>query len=202
VSLGQFTFAEATTGSIALAPATSGTVVADAVKLVRDTTGEADTEKDSSYDANGNLLNIKDLQASSKVSDYLMTYDGLNQVERVEEKKGSTLLKTTSYTYNENGAPLSRTYDDTTDKNDQFAFYSYDVRDLVEQVKNSKTASDPSPKVTSYSFTSRGQTDVETKANGNTVDYDYDLDGLTQQQVEKVERHAGVVARDGVLGQR
>jgi RHS repeat-associated protein len=80
---------------------------------------------------------------------------------------------------------LSRTYDDASDKNDQFSSYSYDVRDLVEQVKNAKTAADVSPKVTSYTHTSRGETDVETKANGNTVDYDYFLNGLVRQQVEK-----------------
>ncbi|MFI7067417.1 DNRLRE domain-containing protein [Kribbella sp. NPDC050124] len=188
VSLGEFTFAEATTGSVTLAPATTGTVVADAVKLVRDNTGEADTEKKDftyTYDANGNLLQIADTQPGAKVSDYVVTYNGLNQVAKVEEKKGSTLLKTTTYTYNENGAPVTRTFDDVTDKNDQYSSYSYDIRDLVEQVKNAKTASDPAPKIASYTYTARGQTDVETKANGNTVDSEYYLDGLVSSQVEK-----------------
>jgi RHS repeat-associated protein len=188
VSLGEYTFAEATTGSVTLAPATTGTVVADAVKVVRDNTGEADTEKKDftyTYDVNGNLVQITDTQPGAKVSDYLVTYNGLNQVAKVEEKKGATLLKTTTYTYNENGAPVSRTFDDVTDKNDQFSSYGYDVRDLVEQVKNAKSASDTSPKTSSYTYTARGETDVETKANGNTVDYDYYLDGLVSSQIEK-----------------
>ncbi|GAA3597777.1 DNRLRE domain-containing protein [Kribbella ginsengisoli] len=188
VSLGQFTFAEATTGSVSLTPAATGTVVADAVKVVRDNTGETDAEKKDftySYDTNGNLLQITDTQPGAKVSDYLVSYNGLNQVAKVEEKKAAALLKTTTYTYNENGAPVTRGYDDAADKDDQFSSYSYDVRDLVEQVKNGKSASDPAPKISGYTYTSRGEADVETKANGNTVDSDYYLDGLVASQLEK-----------------
>ncbi|MFI6833788.1 DNRLRE domain-containing protein [Kribbella sp. NPDC050241] len=188
VSLGQYTFAEATTGSVSLAPATTGTVAADAVKVVRDNTGETDAEKKDftyTYDTSGNLLQITDTQPGAKVSDYLVSYDGLNQVAKVEEKKGTALLKTSTYTYNENGAPVTRSFDDAADKDDQFSSYSYDARDLVEQVKNGKSAADASPKISGYTYTSRGETDVETKANGNTVDSDYFLDGLVASQIEK-----------------
>ena len=152
---------------------------------------------------NGNLLQITDTQPGSKVSDYVVSYDGLNQVAKVEEKKGTTLLKTTTYTYNENGAPVTRTFDDVANKDDQFSSYSYDARDLVEQVKNGKSASDASPKVSGYTYTARGETDVETKANGNTVDFDYYLDGLVTQQVEKksngtlVSQHAMEYSANG-----
>jgi hypothetical protein len=36
-----------------------------------------------------------------------------------------------------------------------------------------QTASDASPKITSYTYTDRGQKLQETKANSNTVDYTY-----------------------------
>jgi hypothetical protein len=48
-----------------------------------------------------------------------------------------------------------------------------DARELVDQVKNGKSATDAAPRVSGYTYTSRGETDVETKANGNTVDSDY-----------------------------
>ncbi|ADB29853.1 YD repeat protein [Kribbella flavida DSM 17836] len=206
VSLGEFTFAEATTGSVTLGPAATGTVAADAVKVVRDNTGEADTEKKDftyRYDTNGNLLQITDTQPGAKVSDYVVGYNALNQVAKVEEKKGTALLKTTTYTYNENGAPVTRTFDDAADKDDQFSSYTYDVRDLVEQVKNGKSATDTAPKTAGYTYTARGETDVETKANGNTVDFDYYLDGLVASQIEKksngtlVSQHAMQYSANG-----
>ncbi|MEU4393038.1 hypothetical protein [Kribbella sp. NPDC023855] len=73
-------------------------------------------------------------------------------------------------------------------EDDQFSSYSCDVRDLVEQVKNGKTATDTSPKISRFTHTARGETDVETKADGNTVDFDYYLDGLVASQVEKKPR--------------
>ena len=38
-------------------------------------------------------------------------------------------------------------------------------------------ATDAAPKVTTYTYTDRGEKLKETKANGNTVDYTYFLDG-------------------------
>jgi RHS repeat-associated protein len=39
--------------------------------------------------------------------------------------------------------------------------------------------------VTTFTYTNRGQQDIQTKGNGNTVDDDYYLDGSLQHQVEK-----------------
>ncbi|PTX46424.1 hypothetical protein C8P63_1602 [Melghirimyces profundicolus] len=39
--------------------------------------------------------------------------------------------------------------------------------------------------MTTFTYTPRGQKLKETKANGNTVDYTYYLDGLLKHQVEK-----------------
>jgi len=48
-----------------------------------------------------------------------------------------------------------------------------------------KTATDASPKVTSYTSTDRGQPLKETKGNNNTVDYPYFLDGALKTTAEK-----------------
>jgi RHS repeat-associated protein len=105
------------------------------------------------------------------------TYTGLNQVDTVTEKNGTTTKHTTNYTYDPNGNPDSRTHDTTQDT------YVYNPRDLVSQVTNA--ASTPNTKTTSYTYTPRGQRLRETKANGNTVDYQYFLDGLLQHQLEQ-----------------
>jgi RHS repeat-associated protein len=183
VSLGSYTFKRDGTGQqITLSDAANGTVVADAVKLVRDNSGDVDNEKTDfayAYDPNGNLTDIADNSPGTKIDAYTVTYDGLDQVRKVEEKAAGTVKHTTTYTYNENGEPATRGHDEES------ATYTYDVRDLVRQITDKATPSDTSPKVTSFTYTPRGQQDVETKGNGNTVDDDYFLDGSLQHQVEK-----------------
>ena len=183
VSLGSYSFKRDSSGQqVTLSDNANGTVVADAVKLVRDNAGEADNEKTDfayGYDPNGNLTDITDNSPSTKIDAYAVTYDGLNQVSKVEEKAAGSVKHTTTYTYNENGEPATRGHDDES------AAYVYDDRDLVSKITDKATASDTSPKITSFTYTSRGQQDVETKGNGNTVDDDYFLDGSLQHQVEK-----------------
>jgi RHS repeat-associated protein len=183
VSLGSFSFVTGGNSQrVALTDQANGTVVADAVKLVRDNTGETDNEAKSfqyGYDANGNLTTITDSSPGAAIDNYAITYTGLDQVEQVTEKNGTTTKHTTSYTYDANGNPTKRTHDTKPDT------YTYDPRDLVTQVTNADSASDPSPKTTSFTYTPRGQRLKEIKANGNTVDSTYFLDGLLQHQLEK-----------------
>jgi RHS repeat-associated protein len=182
VSLGSFAFAQATPAKITLSDNAAGTVVADAVKLVRDNTGEADNERkaiDYAYDANGNLRTITDSSPGAAIDNYDVTYTGLNQVDTVTEKAGTTnpvTKHTTSYTYDPNGNPLTRTHDATQDT------YTYNPRDLPSQVTNA--AGTANAKTTTFTYTPRGQRLKETKGNGNTVDYAYFLDGLLQHQIE------------------
>jgi RHS repeat-associated protein len=181
VSLGDFDFMADNGGSITLSDDANGTVVADAVKLVRDTSGETDTEaKDLTYayDVNGNLIDITDQSSDATVDAYSVTYDGLNRVEQVEELLGGVVQNTSSFTYNQVGAPLTRTHDDN------HASFAYDVRNLLTTVTNGESASDPDPKLTSYTYNARGQRATETKANGNTVTFDYWPDGALREQVE------------------
>jgi RHS repeat-associated protein len=178
-SLGSFEFAQGGDGSITLTGDADGTVVADAVKLVRDTSGENDTEaKDITYDydANGNLVEITDDSSGAVVDSYRVAYDQLNRVTQVQELVAGAVEHTTGFRYDPNGNLLARTHDqqDTT--------FAYDARNLL----TGATVIEPSmdPKVTSYTYTARGQRATETKGNGNTVEYEYLLDGGLRRQVE------------------
>jgi RHS repeat-associated protein len=183
VSLGSYAFKQGNAAKLQLFQNSGGTVVADAVKLVRDTTGDpADTEKDDfaySYDLNGNLTQIDDTSSTAKIDSYAITYTGLNQVQKVSESLAGVEKKATSYTYDAD----SQT--DTITHPDQFSKYTYDLRNLVKTVSVGKSATDASPKVTSYTYTDRGQKLQETKANGNTVDYTYYLDAVLKSTTEK-----------------
>ncbi|MFE2280990.1 DNRLRE domain-containing protein [Streptomyces sp. NPDC059454] len=183
VSLGSYAFKQGNTSKLQLFQNSGGTVVADGVKLVRSTAGEpADTEKNDfayTYDLNGNLTKIDDTSSTAEIDAYTVTYTGLNQVQKVTEALAGTEKKTTSYIYDANGQPETVTHPD------QFSKYTYDLRELVKTVSVGKTATDASPKVTSYAYTDRGLKLKETKANGNTVDYTYYRNAALKSTTEK-----------------
>lgn len=180
--LGTYAFTEGNAASITLTDDADGTVIADAVKLVRQVAGEPTRKHKQftyTYDANGNLTRMSDSSDEATVDTYTVHYTELNQVEKVEEKKGSTPQRTTTFAYDANGNPTKRTHDG------EIAEYAYDGRNRVDTVTHKESADDADPKVTTYTYTPNGQKKKETKANGNTVDYTYYLDGLLQHQVEK-----------------
>ncbi|WP_127508968.1 DNRLRE domain-containing protein [Actinoplanes solisilvae] len=182
VSLGSYAFAEGNTHRISLSDKAGGTVVADAVKIVRDNAADVDDEKKDygyQYDANGNLTTIADASPGARVDRYAVTYTQLNQVAEVNESKSGSTVNSTSFTYNENGAPLTLRHDK------QYSSYEYETRDLVAKVTNGKSATDTSAKATTYTYTDRGEKLREVKGNGNAVDYTYFLDGLLKSQTEK-----------------
>ncbi|MQA63422.1 MAG: hypothetical protein GEU86_18475, partial [Actinophytocola sp.] len=190
VSIGSYSLQEGNKATVSVSDQATGTVLADAVKLVRDTTGDpADTESKSfeyAYDVNGNLTSLTDGSSGAEVDAYDLSYDGLNQLSSVAEKARGTVENTTSYTYDVNGNTLTRDHDS------QDAVFAYDARDLVEQVTNTRTGG--SAKVTSYGYTARGQVASEVKPNGNTVAYGYNLDGSVASQTETTTG-GGLVAR-------
>ncbi|MEQ4305513.1 DNRLRE domain-containing protein [Plantactinospora sp. B6F1] len=194
VSLGSYSFSEGADKLVSLSDQATGTVVADAVKLVRNNAGEPDHEKQDytyGYDPNGNLTKINDASPGARVDEYTVEYTGLNQVDAVREFRAGELRNTTEFRYNENNAPVSITHDR------QHAAYTYDPRDLISTIANGASAGDPDPKVTSYTYTDRGERLTEVKGNGNTVDYTYYLDGLVHTQTEK--RSNGTLVADHML---
>jgi RHS repeat-associated protein len=183
VSLGSYSFKQGNAAKLQLFQNSGGVVAADGVKLVRDTSGDpADTEKKNftySYDVNGNMTEIDDTSSTAKIDAYSVTYTGLDQVQKVTESLAGQEKRSTSYTYDANSLV------DTVTHPDQFSTYTYDLRDLVKTVSVGKSATDASAKVTSYTYTDRGQKLQETKANGNTVDYTYYLDAALKSSTEK-----------------
>ena len=124
VSLGKFAFTRgSTTQKVTLTDQAGGTVVADAVKLVRDNVADTDTEKKTfgyAYDPDGNLASLSDTSADAAVDTYAVTYDGLDRVSKVEEKTGGVVKHTTTFGYDANGNPLTRAHDGAQ------ATYTYD----------------------------------------------------------------------------
>ncbi|MBO0882447.1 MAG: hypothetical protein J2P17_19370, partial [Mycobacterium sp.] len=185
VSLGKYTFKRDPTAqqqiTLSDAATAGATVLADAVKLVRDNTADTDNEKKDftyGYDANGNLTEIGDNSPGAAIDDYTVSYTGLDQVAEVKEKNSGTVKHTTTYTYDENGNPATRDHDT------QSAIYSYDERDLLAKVTDQESPT-AMAKVTTNTYTPTRQRLHEVKGNGNTVDYAYFLDQLPQHQIEK-----------------
>ncbi|WP_316959698.1 RHS repeat-associated core domain-containing protein, partial [Streptomyces sp. TRM68367] len=182
VSLGSYSFTQGNDAKLQLFENSGGTVVADGVKLVRDNSADTDNEQKTfsySYDANGNLTSIDDNSSGAQIDNYGITYTGLNQVQKVTESAGGVAKKATSYMYDADGQPA------TVDHPDQYSKYTYDLRELVKTVSVGTSSTDTNPKVTSYTYTDRGQQLRETKGNGNTVDYTYYLDGPVKSTTEK-----------------
>ncbi|MGS2615359.1 golvesin C-terminal-like domain-containing protein [Micromonospora sp. LZ34] len=194
VSLGSYSFSEGNSHKVLLSDQATGTVAADAVKLVRNNAGETDTEKHDytyRYDANGNQITVSDNSAGARVDSYSITYTDLNQVDAVTESKSGAVRNTTRFDYNENGSPV------TVEHDRQYATYTYDPRDLVATVTNGASASDPGRKTTTIEYTDRGERKTQTKGNGNITTYSYYLDGLPRAQVEK--KADGTTVSDDVI---
>ncbi|MFJ7494648.1 DNRLRE domain-containing protein [Streptomyces sp. NPDC097727] len=182
VSLGNYALKQGEDTKLKLDQNSAGVVVADGVKLVRDNSAETDNEKRTftyAYDVNGNLTSIDDTSSGAKADAYAIAYTGLNQVQKVTESLSGAAKKATSYTYDANGQSETVTHPS------QFSKYTYDLREKVKTVSVGKSATDSAPKVTSYTYTDRGQKLKETKANDNTVDYTYYLDGALKSTAEK-----------------
>lgn len=182
VPLGKFAFSQNGTGqNVTLSENAGGTVVADAVKLVRDNSGDTNTAKHSfgySYDPNGNLTDITDSSPTAVVNDYQVSYDGLNRVTKVAELASGITKHATSFGYDANGDLTSRGHDGAT------STYTYDSRDLVQAETDAASASDPSPQVTTFSYDKVGQLATEVKPNGNILTNEYFADWSLQHSKE------------------
>ncbi|WP_405889592.1 DNRLRE domain-containing protein [Streptomyces sp. NBC_00133] len=182
VSLGTYTLKQGEDSKLKLDQSSTGIAVADGVKLVRNNSGDTDNERKNfayTYDLNGNLTSIDDTSSGAKIDAYTVTYTGLNQVQKVVEALAGQEKKATSYIYDADGQPETVTHPD------QYSKYTYDLRELVKTVSVGKSVDDAAPKVTSYTYTDRGQKLQETKGNKNTVDYTYYADGSLKTSTEE-----------------
>ena len=181
VSLGNYAYTADTTKKITLSAAADGTVAADAVKLVRDHSGEDPSKQrktfTQTYDPDDNLVDLTDDTPGAAIDAYTIGYNQLDQPLKIEEKNNGDVKHTTTYSYDPTGNLLTNNYDDDT------STYAYDLRNLISKVTN-KTG-DQKAKDTTFGYSKRGEVVHEVKGNGNTVDIGYFLDGLLQHQVEK-----------------
>ncbi|MEU6349497.1 polymorphic toxin-type HINT domain-containing protein [Streptomyces sp. NPDC047072] len=188
-SLGKYAFGEDTGQTVTLTDRATGTVVADAVRLVRDNTGDTDNEeKDFSYryDANGNQTEIVDNSPGVEVDRYTLEYNELNQLGKVVEHAGDAVRNTTALTYDANGNTLTTTHDLTWSK------LEYDALDRVERITNAASPTAGDQQVTKLEYTARGELAQQTKPNGNVLTVDYYLDGATKTTGEKTSDGAVV----------
>lgn len=193
ISLGSYSFVEDGPQKITLSDQANGTVVADAVKLVRSTSGDTDSEQKDfgyKYDANGNKVEVVDRSPGAKIDTYKIAYDGLNQITKVEEVAAGTVKNTTALTYDVNGNPLTSQHDLT------WTHIEYDERDLVKKVTNADTPTAGDQQITTMTYTGRGQLLKQHKPNGNTLDMEYFLDGSVRQSLEKTSGGKVVAQHD------
>ncbi|WP_338694773.1 DNRLRE domain-containing protein [Streptomyces sp. Q6] len=193
VSLGSYAFVEDGPQKVTVTDAANGTVLADAVKLVRSNSGDTDNEKKDftyTYNANGNMVEVQDHSPGAKIDTYKITYDGLNHISKVEEIAGGTVKNTTALTYDENGKPVTSTHDLTWTK------IEYDARDMVKKVTDADSPTAGDQQITTMTYTGRGQLLKQTKPNGNTLDMRYYLDGSVKQSQEKTSGGAVVAQHD------
>jgi RHS repeat-associated protein len=189
VSLGSYSFVEDGVQKVTVTDQATGKVLADAVKLVRDNAADVDNEKKEftyRYNPNGMMVEVKDLSPDAKIDRYDIGYDELNQIASVKEYAGTTPKNTTSLTYDPNGNPLTSTHDLTWSK------IEYDERDMVAKVTNADSATAGNQQISTFTYTGRGQMLKQVKPNGNTVDFEYYLDGATEHQLEKTSGGATV----------
>jgi YD repeat-containing protein len=196
VSLGSYSFVEDSPQKVTLTNQANGTVVADVVKLVRNNAGEPDNEQKTftyKYNANGLMTEVKDISPSPKMETYRIGYDQLNQVSKVEEfaPGASTAKNTTELTYDDNGNALTTKHKLTWSKVD------YDERDMVSKVTNADSPTAGNQQISTFTYTPRGDMLKQVKPNGNTVDFEYYLDGSTRHQVVKTD--AGTVVAEHTL---
>jgi RHS repeat-associated protein len=191
VSLGTYAFTEDGAQTVRLTDQANGRVVADAVKLVRDNTGEPDTEKKEftyKYNPNGMMVEVKDLSPGAKIDTYQIGYDELDRVKSVQELVAGAVKNTTTTKYDPNSNPTEVTHDLT------WSLIGYDERDMVSSVTNADSPTAGDRQVSTFTYTPRGQMKHQVKPNGNTVDLDYYLDGSVKHQVEK--RSGGAIVAE------
>ena len=198
VSLGTYTFNEGVGKSVKVTDAANGTVVADAVMLVRNDPAVPRENKDLaySYDVNGNLTAVDNTAGGA--TDYGVIYDELNRPTRITETTGANVGKT-DYTYDPVGHADTVTIDQLAPLKDQFYDYTWDVRGLLGSVKTGETASDPAAKTTGYTYNNLGSRATETTGNSNKVTFSWFDNGLMGSSREVKPNGTSLVA-EHVMG--
>jgi RHS repeat-associated protein len=187
VNLGNYSFPGGVAKSVVLRPATSGVVVADAVKLVS-TNPVENRSYTYSYDPNGRQTEVKDNNPTAATDTFKTSYDGLARASQVQELKSGGEKAKTDYGYDLNSNPLStyaqRVADSSNPGVSRYTAYAWDVRNLIDTVRAGSTPTS-SLDTWQYTYDPRGLRSTVTKPNGNVTTATYHADGLPRTLVEK-----------------
>jgi RHS repeat-associated protein len=187
VNLGNYSFPGGVAKTVVLKPATSGLVVADALKLV--STNPVESRSFTySYDANGQQTEVKDNNPNALADTFKVTTDGLARTTQVQELKSGAEKSKTDYAFDLNSNPLSTYAQRVADSNNpgvsRYTVYTWDIRNLVDTVKAGATPTS-SLDMWQYTYDPRGLRSTVTKPNGNVSAQTYHEDGLPRTLVEK-----------------
>lgn len=184
VDLGTFRLPQDRDARITLTDAGADrAVLADAVRVVAVAPAGRDAEPPAHlftyrYDAEGNQIEVADRSADGPRTRFTALHDALGRPSEVKEfVGGDTLTHTTAYRYDPNGNLKVRTRDGAE------STYEYDPRGLA--AKATTPGLDGKPQVTSFTWDLLGRLATQVKANGNTVENKYHLDGQTFTTEEK-----------------
>ncbi|MBO0822839.1 MAG: hypothetical protein J2P27_03145, partial [Actinobacteria bacterium] len=197
VDLGSWPLSASTAGqSVTLAGSNAGTVVADAIKAVRDNSGDTNTARhilSYRYDADGNQTLITDTSPDNPpVPATIMGYDQLDRLTGVTEDNASgTAVHTTTYGYDAASNLTSRIHDAGLTAA-SYATYTPNNLNQLATESDATTKDDPSPQVTTFTYTPDGQTKTEVKPNGNTLTDAYYANNLLQHSHETTTSGATV----------
>jgi RHS repeat-associated protein len=211
VKLGEWAFSPGLAGQqVTLNPgkSTGGTsvvAVANAVKIVADTTGTANTADHTysyTYDPDGNQTGVTETNTDTSPVTTLgsdtIGYDNLDRVTSVTEDNGSgTETHCTGYGYDAASNLTLMTHDVATSTLctgysapsgvtpvPQYSSYAYNNLNQLQTETDGTSATDPSPKVTSFTYTPDGQAATELKPNSNLVSWQYYANGQAYTQAE------------------
>ena len=136
---------------MSLAENNGGTVVAGAVEIVRDNSGDTNTVTHGdtyTYDADGNATSVADSSPGAAVASYKMGYDQLDRTTSVEEDNFSgTAVHTTTYGYDAASNLASQTHDGAP------STYGYNNLNQLQTETDKKSSSDSDPQVTGFTYT-------------------------------------------------
>jgi RHS repeat-associated protein len=189
VALGKWAFTQSGKGQqLTLAENSGGTVVADGVKIVRDTTGTTNTATHAyayTYDADGQQTGIADTSPGAAVANYVTAYDQDGRTTSVSEDNSSgTAVHTTTDGYDADSNLTSQIHDATL-ATPAYGTYTYNNLEQLSQESDAKSSTDPSPQVSTFAYNPVGLVASEVKPNANTAASTYYANGLLYQQTEK-----------------
>lgn len=176
---GEWPLKAGTGQNVVLSPG-GAPVTADAVRVVRNNSGDSQpppTSMSFTYDPNGNRTDVADTSPNAQFDHYPATYDQLNRPTQLLEKTGDAVKHKLTYGYDAASNVLTMTNDATS------SVHTYDSRHQLTQVVNKQSGTDPGI-TTTYTYTPAGQRESQTKGNGNRVNHTYNLDGSLATSVE------------------